>query len=487
MAPPHRRVRLLRRASIAVAAGVLCALAPLPAFDFVASASASTVALPTLGEVSDAELDAMADAVDVTLDPDRVVGAVEDTGEFSMIGVALDEAPAEPVLVRVQEDDGWSEWIELEYSADDGPDQGTPEAAADAVAVNTEPLWVGDATGYEVSLGGADAAAAEVTLVRETTRRVLTETVPLADAAMPVPFYIQPRSAWGARAAKNTPSFAPALRMAVVHHTASSNSYSAAQVPGIIRGMQAFHMDGNGWSDIAYNFIVDRFGSIWEGRGGGITRPVIGAHAMGFNTGSVGVSVIGNYVGASPTSASLESVARVVGWRLEEYDVDPRAWGTFTSGGSTSIPAGQVRNLPVVVGHRDVGSTSCPGAIQNSLGFVRDRGRAWFDVSRAQHNPIGRVDGINTGPGAITTAGWALDRDTGNPIDVTLILNGKWHTTRADRPRGDWAANYPGHGNDHGFAIGVDVPPGRYSACLVGLNAGEGVDSFLLCKDVVVK
>ncbi len=483
MAPPLRRVRLLRRASIAVAAGVVCSMAPLPAFDFVASASASTVPLPELGAVTDAELAAMAGAVEGDLADDRVVGAVDDTSEFSMIGVALDEAPTDPVLVRVLEDDAWSEWIELEYSGDNGPDEGSAEQSSN----NTEPLWVGDATGYEVSLGGSDAPSAEVTLVRETTRRVMTETVPLADAAMPVPFGVQPRSAWGARAAASTPSYASAVRMAVVHHTASSNNYSAAQVPGIIRGMQAFHMDGNGWSDLAYNFIVDRFGTIWEGRGGGITRPVIGAHAKGFNTGSVGVSVIGNYVGANPTQASLEGVARVVGWRLEEYNVDPRAWGTFTSGGSTSIPAGQVINSPVVVGHRDVGATSCPGAIQGSLGFIRDRGRAWFDVSRAQHNPIGRVDGINTGPGAITTAGWALDRDTGNPIDVTLILNGKWHTAPANRPRGDWQANYPGHGNDHGFAIGVDVPPGRYSACLVALNAGEGVDSFLMCRDVVVK
>ena len=246
-------------------------------------------------------------------------------------------------------------------------------------------------------------------------------------------------------------------------------------------------MDGNGWSDLAYNFIVDRFGTIWEGRGGGITRPVIGAHAKGFNTGSVGVSVIGNYVGVNASQASLESVARVVGWRLEEYNVDPRGRASFTSGGSTSIPAGQVVNLPNVVGHRDVGATSCPGSIQSSLGFIRDRGRAWFDVSRALHNPIGRSDGINTGPGAITTAGWALDRDSGNPINVTLIINGKWHTAPANRPRWDWQAQYPEYGNDHGYAIGVDVPPGNYSACLVALNVGEGVDTFLQCRDVVVK
>src|SRR5690606_21938388 len=116
-------------------------------------------------------------------------------------------------------------------------------------------------------------------------------------------FTVNTRASWGARGAKEPPSIASSgLKLAVVHHTASTNAYSASQVPSILRSMQAFHMDGNGWNDIGYNFLVDRFGNVWEGRGGGVDKAVIGAHAGGFNTGSVGVSVIGNFESTAATS-----------------------------------------------------------------------------------------------------------------------------------------------------------------------------------------
>ena len=214
--------------------------------------------------------------------------------------------------------------------------------------------------------------------MRDRAVRVVAESTPLAGAATsPAPFPISPRSAWNVRSTST--STASALKMAVVHHTASTNSYSPSQVPGILRSTQAYHMDARGWSDIGYNFLVDRFGGIWEGRGGGMGRAVIGAHAAGFNTGSVGVSVIGNFTDVAVPSAAREAIARVVGWRLESYGVDPRAASYFTSGGSTSIPAGQVVYRPNVVGHRDVGSTGCPGSIHNSLQWIRDRARTWYE------------------------------------------------------------------------------------------------------------
>jgi uncharacterized protein with LGFP repeats len=401
-----------------------------------------------------------------------------------MIGVAFEEPPTEPVLVRVREQDGsWGEWNALEYSGDDGPDVGSGEHTT---TTTTEPLWVGDADGYQLSIAGDDVDGAEVALVHERETRVVTESTPVADAAGgPPPFAIQPRSAWNVRTTST--STTSALKMAVVHHTATANSYTSAQVPGILRSMQAYHMDTKGWSDIAYNFLVDRFGTIWEGRGGGMTNAVIGAHAMGFNTGSVGVSVIGNFVGATPPAASLEAVARVVGWRLEAYGVNPLAASNFTSGGSTSIPAGQVVYRSNIVGHREVGATSCPGAIQDQLQSVRNRARNWYDWVAAQHNPVGRVDGVTGGEGVITASGFAYDPDQNTPIEVILIVGGKWYPVTANRSRSDWSRHYAGFGDDHGFAIGVEMPPGRYATCIVALNVGEGRDSYLSCGDVVVK
>lgn len=484
MSSPRRRSRVLRRLAVAGAFGVLLALLPTPAFTFADASVGTLTAFPGVTDAGAAELADMQQAVDTELVDGRVVGSEPATDEFSMIGVAFDRAPTEPVLVRVRESDGsWSEWNELEYSGDNGPDAGTGENTS---ATTTEPLWVGDADGYELSVAEGDEEGAEVALVREEPTRVVVDATPMADAAgAPAPFPIQPRSAWNLRSTST--SSTSALKMAVVHHTATSNSYSQAQVPSILRSMQAYHMDTNRWSDIAYNFLVDRFGTIWEGRGGGMSNAVIGAHAMGFNTGSVGVSVIGNFVGATPPSASLEAVARVIGWRLQAYGVNPLAAANFVSGGSTSIPAGQVVYRSTIVGHREVGATSCPGAIQDRLQWVRVRAREWYDWTAALHDPIGRVDNLTGGAGVITGSGWAYDPDSNVPLEVILITGGRWYPVIANRARGDWATHYPSHGNDHGFSIRVDLPPGRHPTCVVARNVGPGSDKYLTCTDVVVK
>ena len=94
------------------------------------------------------------------------------------------------------------------------------------------------------------------------------------------------RRAWNANEAirRGAPSYASSVQFAVVHHTAGSNSYTASQSAAIVRGIEVYHVQGNGWNDIGYNFLVDRFGTVYEGRFGGIDRNVVGAHALGFNT-----------------------------------------------------------------------------------------------------------------------------------------------------------------------------------------------------------
>src|SRR5213083_2249951 len=100
------------------------------------------------------------------------------------------------------------------------------------------------------------------------------------------------------------PSYAPSVQFAVVHHTAGTNSYTASQSAAIVRGIEVYHVQGNGWNDIGYNFLVDKYGQVFEGRYGGVDKNVIGAHAEGFNTGSVGVALIGNYSSASVAQAA---------------------------------------------------------------------------------------------------------------------------------------------------------------------------------------
>jgi hypothetical protein len=171
------------------------------------------------------------------------------------------------------------------------------------------------------------------------------------------------RAGWGAdeEIVRAKPLVAPAVRLAVVHHTAGTNSYTAAQAAAIVRGIEVYHVQGNGWNDIGYNFLVDRFGTVYEGRGGGIDKNVIGAHSQGFNTGTVGVALIGNYSHATPPKAQQAALVNLLAWRLDIAHVDPLSTVVYTSGGNLKFKSGKNVTLRAISGHRDTGPSECPG------------------------------------------------------------------------------------------------------------------------------
>ncbi|RAF13696.1 hypothetical protein DN545_33615, partial [Burkholderia multivorans] len=103
---------------------------------------------------------------------------------------------------------------------------------------------------------------------------------------------IASRKSWGAKPYKGSPDYASGIKQAVVHHTSGSNSYSAEDVPAIIRGIQSFHQKGRGWSDIGYNVVADKYGRLWQARDGKLENAVIGAHVAGHNSGTFGISVL---------------------------------------------------------------------------------------------------------------------------------------------------------------------------------------------------
>jgi hypothetical protein len=160
---------------------------------------------------------------------------------------------------------------------------------------------------------------------------------------------------------RGKPRYAPAIKAAVVHHTAGTNVYSASQAAAIVRGIEIYHVKGNGWDDIGYNFLVDRFGNVYEGRYGGLERNVIGAHAEGFNVGTVGVAMIGNYSSATPPTAQQDAVVNLLAWRLDVAHVDPLSTVAVTSTGNPRYRSGRVVTLRAVSGHRDTGPSECPG------------------------------------------------------------------------------------------------------------------------------
>ena len=161
---------------------------------------------------------------------------------------------------------------------------------------------------------------------------------------------------------RKNPKIAPELKLAVVHHTATTNAYSCARSGSIVRGIEVYHVKGNGWDDIGYNFLVDACGQVFEGRWGGIERNVVGAHSGGFNSGTVGVSMIGNFERATPSRAQQDALVKLLAWRLDVGHVDPRSTVGFVSNGNGKFRAGRTVNLRAISAHRDTYLTACPGS-----------------------------------------------------------------------------------------------------------------------------
>ena len=171
-----------------------------------------------------------------------------------------------------------------------------------------------------------------------------------------------PRSGWQANEAirRAKPSYADTLRMAHVHHTAGTNTYTRLQAPAVVRAIQVYHVQGNGWNDIGYNALVDRFGTVYEGRYGDRPERRRSARA-GFNTGSFGIAVMGDFRAVEPPAAALDALARTLAWRLDIGHVDPIATFNGISSGNERFRPGIPVFLRVISGHRDTGLTTCPG------------------------------------------------------------------------------------------------------------------------------
>ncbi|CAL9566888.1 hypothetical protein SUDANB15_04721 [Streptomyces sp. enrichment culture] len=184
--------------------------------------------------------------------------------------------------------------------------------------------------------------------------------------AAPATPAIVSRADWGADESLVTdpPSYLDEVDAVFVHHTAGTNDYDCAESPAIVRAILTYHVKTNGWSDIGYNFFVDKCGTVFEGRAGGVDKPVRGAHTYGFNGYSSGISLLGDYEnGGTPTAAAKQAIADLSAWKLGLHGVDPEAKVTLTAAGDTGVyRTGEKAVLNTVSGHRDGYATLCPGA-----------------------------------------------------------------------------------------------------------------------------
>ena len=285
-------------------------------------------------------------------------------------------APVSPADAAPTDAAVGDEVVVAAYVLDRAPADGE-QADLGGVAVGFEPRPGGGAVSEPVVLGDAEAARASHAAPPGARLVTYSSTVTAADLAAsaaadawPQP-RILPRSAWGANESiVRYPSRIGEVTGAMVHHTATGNTYTAEQVPAVLRSIQAFHVNERGWNDIAYNVLIDRFGRAWEGRSGGVHRAVVGSDDTDVtNQRLTNISLLGNHEEVAPTAATMEPLAQVVAWKLLRHGVDPhgRTWG---SGGREG---GRV-DLPAIHGHRDERPTLCPGRyVYSQMDALRTR------------------------------------------------------------------------------------------------------------------
>ena len=353
----------------------------------------------------------------------------------------------------------WGAWRPARPEAEDAPDPRTSEARARAGWKLGNAYWTGAARSIQYRVRG------RVTALRaHFLWSPLRAQPPAARTAAAIPGQppVITRAAWGANESivGGAPSYASRLAFSVVHHTAGARPTSPSQSAAVVRGILTYHVRSNGWNDIGYNFLVDPFGQIFEGRAGGIARNVVGAHAAGFNTGSVGVAVIGTYDASKITAETREALTNLLAWRLDLAHVDPTSRLAWTSAGSDKYPAGTPVSLAAVSGHRDVGSTACPGsALYATLGSL-----AGDTLARGGPKLLDpRVKGSLGGPVRFTARLTA-------PLPWTVsVLNGAGAVVATGAGSGtavDWvwdAAGAPPDRYTYSIAAGPDVRPAHGS------------------------
>ncbi|MFF8604145.1 N-acetylmuramoyl-L-alanine amidase [Streptomyces sp. NPDC015232] len=272
---------------------------------------------------------------------------------------------------------------------DPGPDPATARAAdpvSDPVSERPADPAVDPAAGAPrtraAAVGGSTGLApSDATVLPALTRAETLAELPAANrAARAAKPYIGPRpkiitrKGWGAdeRLREKAFGYTKSVKAAFVHHSATGNNYSCKQAPSVLRSIYRYHVKSLGWRDFGYNFAVDKCGNIYEGRAGGVAKPVLGAHTLGFNTNSMGVVVLGTFGSTTPPAAVVTAVAKLTAWKLGLYGVNPKGKVTLTSGGGNLYKKGRKVKFNAIAGHRDGFATECPGGrLYNKLGTAR--------------------------------------------------------------------------------------------------------------------
>jgi N-acetylmuramoyl-L-alanine amidase len=319
------------------------------------------------------------------------------TSRFALVGVTWTEGldPSTIFRIRTRSQSVWSTWRTLHYSQDHGVDARSAEAHG--ARIGTDPLITGESDGVALRLeskSGQIPTGLELSLIdspmttqdRLLARRVRSGVAPVASSvSSPQGAVVQrpvivTRAQWGADESWRDPipRMGTTIIAGFIHHTATTSNYTPEQAPAQMRNLYAYFTKSLKYADMGYNFLVDKYGTIYEGRAGctasttdscdGPSLPVQGAHTAGMNEDTFAISVIGNFDTVKPTDDAaaviVNSLARLAAWKLAPYGLNPKDMTSVTStdtSGKSRYGNGEVARTYVLSAHRDVGLTVCPG------------------------------------------------------------------------------------------------------------------------------
>ncbi len=293
---------------------------------------------------------------------------------FVLAGIQWTNPATATIELRARRGDGrWSPWAQASVRGHE------PDRPGGGQAQFGEPVWFGPADEVQLRSAGAVAdvqlhfvagdVASDSGPVGAVRRHITDAPYPLVDVNLPAgpgqPPIIARRAWAGTRHPAISGPFYGAIDLAFVHHTENPNGYSPGQVPAMLVAIYDYHRFTRGYFDIAYNFIIDLYGRIWEARAGGVDQPVVGAHAGGYNAVSTGIAILGSFSFAEPSRAAMTALQHLLAWKLSLHGVPVlgkvRVEVNPSDAFYTPFAPGQRVLLPRIAGHRDGDLTSCPG------------------------------------------------------------------------------------------------------------------------------
>jgi hypothetical protein len=408
---------------------------------------------PFVPDVVEFELAAPPAPAGVAANSGFVSPPVHTPKRFNLVGLSWKGGGEPQIALRARKDgDDWTHWTPANGDGRSGDRLST-----------SAPVWVGEADWVQYRMsrqvpalrlhfvnttGTATAKDRLLNGLRRVAHEAVVSIAPAWGASASQP-RIHPRSEWGGEQCPTRGVHYGRVRAAVVHHTVTANDYTRDQAPAAILAVCRFHRNTNGWNDIGYNFVVDRFGRIWEGRDGGIDEAVLGAHAQGYNSQTTGIANLGEFTETPQSDAAIAAMARLIAWKLTNHGVRTSGTVRMTSAGGSSAryPYGDTRRFQHILGHRDTGLTACPG---DQLYFQLSDLRARVGERRPTGEKVVMTaelpKAVTYSPDGVTFTG-NLEDEFGTPIAGATVPLERLRRTgwrAVDEPTTDSEGNFSG-------------------------------------------